>query len=80
MMPPVPEPLEATRFEVRGCAFDRIRIDTLLLVHSSDGDRIPALQDFFGPISEQTGGHLVLAQPEDHVQSVVKTLVGPNDQ
>jgi uncharacterized protein with von Willebrand factor type A (vWA) domain len=73
--PPVPESLEAARREASGAASDGIRIDALLVVPDTTSDRAVALEDYFGPIAEGTGGEVFLVAPSDEVAASVDRLV-----
>jgi uncharacterized protein with von Willebrand factor type A (vWA) domain len=77
MDPPIAESLEAARTEAQCCAADGIRVNTMLIVENAHPDRSLALEAFFRPITEATGGTLVSFQAdEDFTVLVDRFLLG----
>ena len=78
--PPIPESLDAARREASSAASDGIRIDALLVAQDTTSDQAVALEDYFRPIAEATGGKVLLVTPNDGVDASVDRLVRMNRQ
>jgi uncharacterized protein with von Willebrand factor type A (vWA) domain len=73
--PPVPRSLEAARIEAGVCGSDGIRIDAVLVVRDSTSDDAAALEEYFRPIAEATGGEVLVLMPNDQVEASVDQLL-----
>jgi uncharacterized protein with von Willebrand factor type A (vWA) domain len=75
MLPPIAESLEAARTEAGCCAADGIRVNTMLVLETAHPDRRKPLEAFFRPITEATGGMLVLLQAGEDIGVLVERFL-----